>query len=63
MTDQGLNPLGIRVRDSMLRAHQDWADYVSVLPTGDLEIAVPGPRGGIGNDLQRQSVPGDAGVG
>jgi hypothetical protein len=45
MTDEGLNPLGIRVRDSILRAHQDWADYVGVLPSGDLEIAVPAPRG------------------
>jgi len=45
MTDAGLNALGIRVRDSILRAHPDWADYVGVLPTGDLEIAVPAPRG------------------
>jgi hypothetical protein len=45
MTDQRLNPLGTSVRDSVLRAHPDWADYVSVLPSGDLEIAVPAPRG------------------
>jgi hypothetical protein len=45
MPDQPLNPLGIRVRDSVLRAHEDWAGYLSVLPSGDLEIAVPAPRG------------------
>jgi hypothetical protein len=45
MTDEGLNPLGIRVRDSVLRQHADWDEYVSVLPSGDLEIAVPAPRG------------------
>jgi hypothetical protein len=45
MTDQALNPLGIRVRDSILDAHENWVAYVSVLPTGDLELAVPAPRG------------------
>lgn len=45
MTDRDLNPLGIRVRDSLLRSHEDWADYACVLPSGDLELAVPAPRG------------------
>ena len=45
MSDQPLNPLGVTVRDSVLSAHADWADYVDVLPSGDLEIAVPAPRG------------------
>lgn len=40
-----LNALGARVRDSLLGRHAEWAEYVSVLPTGDLEIAVPAPRG------------------
>ena len=45
MTDLRLNPLGVRVRDSLLRKHEDWVEYVSVLPSGDLEIAIPAPRG------------------
>ena len=45
MTNQALNPLGIRVRDSILDAHENWLAYVSVLPSGDLELAVPAPRG------------------
>lgn len=45
MTESGLNPLGIRVRDSLLRRHAEWSAYVSVLPTGDLEVAIPAPRG------------------
>jgi hypothetical protein len=45
MTDQALNPLGIRVRDSLLGAHENWVAYVNVLPSGDLELAVPAPRG------------------
>lgn len=45
MTEQALNPLGIRVRDSLLGRHGDWAQYVNVLPSGDLEIAIPAPRG------------------
>ena len=45
MCDQGLNPLGVRVRDSLLRQHEDWIEYVRVLPSGDLELAVPAPRG------------------
>jgi hypothetical protein len=45
MTDQPLNPLGIRIRDSVLQAHEDWAEYTRVRPSGDLEIAVPAPRG------------------
>ena len=40
-----LNPLGARVRDSVLRTHAEWADYVGVLPSGDLELAVPAPKG------------------
>ena len=45
MTEQGLNPLGIRVRDSLLRRHDGWGKYVSSLPSGDLELAVPAPQG------------------
>ena len=45
MTDLRLNPLGINVRDSILGAHADWASYARVLPGGDVEIAVPAPRG------------------
>ena len=41
----GLNPLCIRVRDSVLGAHASWAEYVNVLPAGDVEIAIPAPRG------------------
>jgi hypothetical protein len=40
-----LNALGARVRDSLLRRHAEWAEYVTVLSTGDLEVAVPAPRG------------------
>jgi hypothetical protein len=40
-----LNPLAERVRDSLLHAHRDWAQYVDVLPGGDLEIAIPAPEG------------------
>src|SRR5262245_38955354 len=45
MPDPRLNPLGVHVRDSILRAHGDWAKYVDVLPSGDLEIAIPAPKG------------------
>src|SRR5262249_10605068 len=45
MRDGGLNPLGARVRDVLLREHPEWARYVDVLPAGDLELAVPAPRG------------------
>ncbi len=44
MPEQPLNPLGVRVRASVLRAHGDWVQYVDVLPSGDLEIAVPAPK-------------------
>ena len=40
-----LNPLGARVRDSLLGAHENWVAYVGVLSNGDLELAVPAPRG------------------
>ncbi len=40
-----LNPLGARVRDSLLGAYPEWADYVAVERDGDLELAVPAPRG------------------
>jgi len=45
MTEQSLNPLGIQVRDSLLRRHEDWGAYVSTLPSGDLELALPAPQG------------------
>ncbi len=45
MTEPGLNRLGIRVRDSLLRRHDGWGKYVSSLPSGDLELAVPAPQG------------------
>ena len=45
MAGPTLNELGTRVRDSLLGRHAEWAEYVSILPTGDLEIAVPAPRG------------------
>jgi hypothetical protein len=37
--------LGVRVRDSLLRQHEEWGGYVSTLPSGDLQIAVPAPKG------------------
>jgi hypothetical protein len=45
MTQQGLNPLAIEVRDSLVVRHVDWTAYVDVLDGGDLEVAVPAPRG------------------
>lgn len=45
MNDPHLSALGVRVRDSLLRRHQDWAAYVDVRPNGDLEVAIPAPRG------------------
>jgi hypothetical protein len=59
MRDQGLNPLGRRVRDSVLEEHEDWSDYVSVLPSGDLEIAVPAPRGSRAGHLVIFTVRGE----
>ena len=38
------NALGIRVRDSLLGKHPDWAQYVEILESEDIEIAVPAPR-------------------
>jgi hypothetical protein len=40
-----VNPLGERVRDSVLRRHPEWAAYVESTPDGDLQLAVPAPRG------------------
>ena len=45
MRDERLNPLGERVRDMMLERHPEWADHLEVKEGGDLEIAVPAPRG------------------
>jgi hypothetical protein len=45
MGERRLNSLGRRVRDSLLTAHADWAAYVEVLASGDVELAVPAPRG------------------
>ena len=45
MSNQGLLPLGVRVRDSLLLRHAGWLDYVDVLATGDLEVAIPAPGG------------------
>lgn len=45
MTDRRLNPLGLRVRDSLLLRRPEWAEHVRVLKSGDLEVAVPAPRG------------------
>jgi hypothetical protein len=59
MCDQPLNPLGIRVRDSILGTYGDWAGYVSVLPDGDLEIAVPAPRGSRAGHLVIFTVRGE----
>jgi hypothetical protein len=44
MTEK-LNSLGLRVRDSLLRRHEGWGEYVSSLPNGDLELAIPAPPG------------------
>ncbi len=45
MSEDALNALGKRVRDSLLRKHPQWAEYVDTLEGGDLEIAVPAPPG------------------
>jgi hypothetical protein len=45
MPERQLNALGSRVRDSLLARHPEWSDYVTVLPSGDLETGVPAPRG------------------
>jgi hypothetical protein len=39
------NLLGVRVRDALLRRHPEWAAAVETLPGGDVEVAVPAPRG------------------
>jgi hypothetical protein len=45
MTALHLNPLGIRIRDSLLARHRDWTDRVKTLATGDLEVSIPAPKG------------------
>jgi hypothetical protein len=40
-----LNELGTRVRDSILGEHPEWANYVDVRDSGDVEVAVPAPAG------------------
>ena len=45
MSDRRLNPSGLRVRDSVLQRYPEWVDHVETLETGDVEIAVPAPRG------------------
>jgi hypothetical protein len=45
MNGVALNPLGRRIRDVLLREHPEWGRYVEILPGGDLELALPAPRG------------------
>ena len=59
MTEHHLNPLAVRVRDSILRAHEDWAEYVVALASGDVEIAVPAPRGSRAGHLVIFTVRGE----
>src|SRR5215475_270909 len=45
MQEQSMNPLGERIRDSVLRQYPQWSRYVDTLAGGDLELAVPAPKG------------------
>jgi hypothetical protein len=64
------NPLPATVRDSLLERHADWTPYVEALDGGDLELAVPAPRGSRaghlvvftarGQDTWIRFAPGDA---
>jgi len=44
MSQLNLNSLGVQVRDTLLERHPEWAPYVDVLDSGDLELAVPAPQ-------------------
>jgi hypothetical protein len=43
MGQRNWNTLATQVRDTLLKTHREWADYVDVLDDGDLELAVPAP--------------------
>jgi hypothetical protein len=45
LRDHELNPLARRVRDVLLDRYPEWAGYVESVANGDLELAVPAPRG------------------
>jgi hypothetical protein len=45
VSEDRLNPLGERVRESLLARHPAWADHLEIREGGDLEIAVPAPKG------------------
>jgi len=45
------NALRRRIRDSLVREHPEWAECVETLETGDLELAVPAPRGSRAKNL------------
>ena len=40
-----LNALGRRVLNALVKEHPDWEGHASILPNGDLELAVPAPTG------------------
>jgi hypothetical protein len=42
---QGLNPLAQRVLQALLQEHPGWAACAESVGDGDLELAVPAPRG------------------
>jgi hypothetical protein len=56
----GLNPLGTRIRDVLLREHPGWTRYVEILPGGDLEVAVPAPRGSRAGHLVISTTRGES---
>jgi hypothetical protein len=42
---RGLNPLGQRVLGALLEEHPDWEIHAETVADGDLELAVPAPKG------------------
>ena len=51
MTKTDLNALGRRIRDSLVWEHPEWSERVETLESGDLELAVPAPRGSRAKNL------------
>ena len=59
MQEQGMNPLGERMRDGLVRQHPEWSEYVDILPGGDLELAIPAPQGSRAGHLVISTAAGE----
>lgn len=59
MSENCLNALARRVRESLLAKHTEWGEYVEAGEGGDLELAVPAPQGSRAGHLVIFTVRGE----